>query len=52
MIPQERGLEGINVYFLFLITLLSKGVDQLHEILGGVQEVLDSPRKYLNPSLV
>jgi hypothetical protein len=44
MIPQERGLEGINVYFLFLFTLWSKGVDQLRGILGEGQEVLDSPR--------
>jgi hypothetical protein len=52
MIPQERGLEGIKFYFLFLIALLSKGVDQLRDLLSEVQEVLDSPRKYLNPSLV
>ena len=41
--PQERGPEGINVYFLFLITLLSKGANHLLELLGEGQEVLDSP---------
>jgi hypothetical protein len=41
---QERELEGLSVYFLFLlITLLSKGGDQLREILGEDQEVLGSP---------
>jgi hypothetical protein len=30
--------------FPILITLLSKGLDQLCELLGGGQEVLDSPR--------
>jgi hypothetical protein len=44
MIPQERRLEGINVYFLFFIYPLVEGVDQLRGILGEVQEVLDSPR--------
>jgi hypothetical protein len=34
-----------------LTTLLSKGGDQLQELLGEGQEVLDSP-KYLNPPLV
>jgi hypothetical protein len=50
MIPQERGLEGINFYFLFLITLLSKGGDQLHELLGEGQEVLDFPTRLLKPT--
>jgi hypothetical protein len=42
MIPKERVLEGINFYFLFLITIWYKGVDQLHGIRGEGQEVLDS----------
>jgi hypothetical protein len=40
------------VFIPILITLLSKGGDQLHELLGEGQEVLDSPRNYLNPPLV
>jgi hypothetical protein len=53
MIPQDRELEGLSVYFLFfLITLLSKGGDQLCEPLREGQEVLGSPRGFLNPPLV
>jgi hypothetical protein len=36
MIPQERGLEGISVYFIFLFThFCFNGEYQLHELLGG-----------------
>jgi hypothetical protein len=35
-----------------LINLLPKGGDRLRELLGEGQEVLDSPRSYLNPPLV
>jgi hypothetical protein len=52
MIPQEKGLQGINVYFLFSLPFLSKGGDRLRELLGEGQQVLDSTQKYLNPSLV
>jgi hypothetical protein len=52
MIPQERGLKGLSVYSYFNYPFLSKGGDRLREILGEGQEVLDSPRSYLNPPLV
>ena len=48
----REGAWGDTCLFPILITLLSKGVDQLHELLGQGQEVLDSPQKYLTPSLV
>ena len=51
MIPHERGLEGINVYSYFNYPF-SKGEDRLREILAEGQEVLVSPRSYLNPPLV
>jgi hypothetical protein len=49
MIPQERGLEGINIYFLFYLPFLFKEGDQLCELLGEVQEVLDSPQEIIKP---
>jgi hypothetical protein len=52
MIPQERGLEGLSVYSFFNYPFFSKGGDRLCELLGEGQEVLDSPRNYLNPPLV
>jgi hypothetical protein len=52
MNPQERGFEGISVYSYFNYLFLFKGWDWLHELLGDGQEVLDSPRNYLNPPLV
>jgi hypothetical protein len=54
MISQERGDEGINVYFLFFITLLFKGVDQLCELLRGEARRFLIPHELLKttPSLV
>jgi hypothetical protein len=39
------------VFIPILITLLSKGGDQLRELVREGQEVLDSPQSYLNPPL-
>ena len=52
MIPKERELEGLSVIPIFLLPILSKGGDQLCEFLGEGQEVLVSPRGYLNLPLV
>jgi hypothetical protein len=52
MIPQETGLEGLSFYSYFNYPFLPKGGDRLHKLLGEGQEVLDSPRSYLNPPLV
>jgi hypothetical protein len=36
MIPQERGIEGISVYFIFYSPPpFFNGYYQLHELLGG-----------------
>jgi hypothetical protein len=52
MIPQERGLEGLSVYsYVNYPFFLREGIE-LRELLGEGQEVLDSPRSYLNPPLV
>jgi hypothetical protein len=50
MIPQERGLEGLNAYSYFNYPFLSKGGDWLRELLGEGQEVLDFPTKLLKPA--
>jgi hypothetical protein len=50
MIPQERGIEGLSVYSYFNYPFLSKGRDQLREILGEGQEVLDFPMSLLKPT--
>jgi hypothetical protein len=51
MIPQERELEGLGVYSYFLLLpLLSKGGDQLCEIIGEGQEVLVFPTRLLKPA--
>jgi hypothetical protein len=52
MIPQERGLEGLSVYSYVNYPFCPKGGDRLRELLGEGQEVLDSPRSYLNLPLV
>jgi hypothetical protein len=52
MIPREGGLEGLSVYSYVNYLFLPKGGDWLRELLGEGQEVLDSPRSYLNPPLV
>jgi hypothetical protein len=52
MIPQERGLEGLSVYSYFNYPFyLRDGIGYV-SFLGEGQEVLDSPRSYLNPPLV
>jgi hypothetical protein len=40
------------MFIPMLITFFPKGGDQLCELLGEGQEVLDSPRSYLNLPLV
>jgi hypothetical protein len=40
------------VFIPILITLFYNGGDQLCELLGEGQEVLDSPKNYLNLPLV
>jgi hypothetical protein len=51
MIPQERELEGLSVYsYFFLLPFLSKGGDQLRELLGEGQEVLVFPTRLLKPT--
>ena len=52
MIPQEREIQGLSVIPIFLLPFLSKGGDQLRELLGEGQEILFSPRGYLNLPLV
>jgi hypothetical protein len=38
------------VFSLMLITLFPRGGDQLHELLGEGEEVLDFPKKLLKPA--
>jgi hypothetical protein len=47
MIPQERELEGLSVIPIFLLPILSKGGDQLSELLWEGQEVLFFPMRLL-----
>jgi hypothetical protein len=35
MIPQERGLEGLSIYFIFYSPFFLNGEYQLRELLGG-----------------
>jgi hypothetical protein len=52
MIPQERGLEGLNVYsYVNYPIFLREGIGYV-SFLGKARRFLISPRKYLNPSLV
>ena len=50
MIPQERDLGGLSVIPIFLLPFLSKGGDQLRELLGEVQEVIVFPTRLLKPA--
>jgi hypothetical protein len=52
MIPQERELEGLSVIPIFLLPFLSKGGDQLREILGEGHEVLVVPMRLLKPTSI
>jgi hypothetical protein len=52
MIPQERGLEGINVYSYFNYPFcLREGIGYV-SFLGKARRFLIPHEKYLNPSLV
>jgi hypothetical protein len=52
MIPQERGIEGINFYsYVNYHFLLREGIGYVR-FLGKARRFLISPQKYLNPSLV
>jgi hypothetical protein len=52
MIPQERGLEGISIYFIFYLPIfvLMENISYM-SFLGEGHVVLNS-KKYINPSLV
>jgi hypothetical protein len=52
MIPQERGLEGINVYPYVDYLFFLKGGDRLRELLGEARRFLISPQTYLNLPVV
>jgi hypothetical protein len=50
MIPKERKLEGLSVIPILLLPFLSKGGDQLRELIGEGQEVLVFPKRLLKPA--
>jgi hypothetical protein len=52
MIPQERGIEGLSIYFIFLFSIFFLMENRSYvSFLGEGQELLDS-QEFINPFLV